>query len=277
MRVLFSCFLVVLPNLSAWASCEAQSVKLGDAEFSVEVLRYQAAESRRHVVVIPPTGGTNMLDRSWGKRLCEAGLSAHILEHWTQDDEYALDLGIHQRFYQRTQRAIGLLLNDLPASDFVGILGTSIGGIHAAMAMGLHPRLGAAFVITAGARMHTMIAESDQQVMVEAWEKRREMFNISDKTEYARRLDGHIKYDAEKLPRHFAGKPLGMVVARGDTVVPRANQEVLRQLWRPETVIEWRFNHFLTIVWSWWWDRNRVINFFTQASAHVRAVSGHGN
>jgi hypothetical protein len=250
--------------------CAVTPRAIAGAEIVVKLSHYAHPASGRHVLILPPTGGANALDRSWARNLCAAGFNAYILEHWTGDDEFALDFGIHQRFYARTQKAIGLVLSELNSPEFVGLLGTSIGGIHAGMAMGLYPQIDAAFVIAAGADMPSMIANSDQEIMVRAWEERKKLFNLPDKAAYIKALDEHIQYDALKLPRNFEGKSLGMMIAKNDSTVPYENQAKLRELWRPGTLVNYSLNHFWAIVWSWFWDRDTVVDFFTKsASPHA--------
>lgn len=261
--------LFVLTAFNAFAECEPVVQTLNEKDFQVHLLNHTPTKSNRHIIIVPPTGGTNVIDRNWGKKFCKAGFNAHILEHWTDDDEYNLDLGIHQRFYARTQRAIKVLLESIPANAFVGIMGTSIGGIHTAMAMGLQDRLNAAFVITAGCDMPSIIAHSDQEVMVTAWNKRKEMFKIPNKDIYENLLRKVILFEPMQLPRKFVGKDLGMIIATSDTTVPTSNQLKLKNLWQPKTVINYSFNHFWAIVLSWIWDSNSVIEFFqNSASAH---------
>lgn len=269
MKLLFLSLTLLITTFShsgVASNCQPEPQTLTDGDFQVHLLNFNPGQNQRHILIIPPTGGTNFLDRNWGKSFCKAGFAAHILEHWTDDDEYKLDLGIHQRFYSRTQRAIGIFLKEIPANNFIGIMGTSIGGVHTAMAMGLHERLNAAFVITGGADMPTMIANSDQEMMVAAWNKRKELLKIPDKATYIKLLKDNIQYEPLILPRKFEGKNLGMILASSDTTVPFANQMKLREYWKPKMIINYSFNHFWTIVLSWFWDSNAVIKFFEESA-----------
>lgn len=264
---------ILIPlSISAFASenCAQTPVSLGENDFKVQLSSYLLASSSKHVLIIPPTGGANFLDRNWAKNFCAAGFNAHIVEHWTDDAELAYDLGIHQRFYSRTQKAIGIVLDHIKEAKYIGMMGTSIGGIHTAMAMGIHDRINAAFVITAGADMPAMIANSDQGLMVNAWNKRKELYKIPNKETYINLLREKIEYEPLKLPRKFEGKDLGMIVATSDTTVPYANQLKLKDHWKPKTVIEYSNNHFWGIVLSWLWDSGKVISFFEESAAKKR-------
>ncbi len=257
--------LLSIPAL-ARVNCMQTPVTLGENDFKVQLSSYIVAASKKHVLIIPPTGGANFIDRNWAKNFCAKGFNAHIVEHWTLDAEAAIDLGLHQRFYSRTQKAIGIVLEHLKDASFIGMMGTSIGGIHTAMAMGIHDRIDAAFVITAGADMPAMIANSDQVAMVNVWNKRKDAFNIPDKKTYIELLREKIEYEPLKLPRKFEGKDLGMIVATSDTTVPYDNQLKLKNHWKPKTLIEYSNNHFWGIVFSWLWDSGKVIEFFQQSA-----------
>ena len=261
--------LIALISLSSFAAqaTSQKSLSLGSEDFKVEVTSYLVSSSKKHVIIMPPTGGSNVLDRSWARNLHAEGFNAHIVERWTLFDEFSLDLGLHQRLYGRSQKAIGLVLDHLQGAEYIGMLGTSIGGIFTAMAMGIHDRIDAAFVITAGANMGVMIANSDQEAMVDLWEKRRTQMNLPDKKTYSELLRAKIEYDPLQLPRKFEGKDLGMIIATQDTTVPTENQRSLKEFWKPKTVIELSNNHFWAIVKSWLFDSAKVVEFFKESAA----------
>lgn len=272
MKKLFSPLLALL-SLSSFASddCSQRPVSLGGEDFKVEVTSYLLSSSRKHILILPPTGGSNVLDRSWARNFCANGFNAHIIERWTLLDEFSTDLGLHQRLYGRSQKAIGLVLDHLEGAEYVGVLGTSIGGIFTAMAMGIHDRIDAAFVITAGADMAVLIANSDQEAMTDLWEKRRSQFSIPDKKTYIDLLKSKIEYDPLQLPRKFDGKDLGMIIATEDTTVPTENQVSLQEFWKPKTIINLQNNHFWAIVKSWLWDSGKVVDFFKTSAAKKKS------
>jgi hypothetical protein len=91
----------------------------------VNVSTYKAKKTALgSILILPPTGGSNVIDRLYAKTLRSAGFDVYILKHWTGDDEYSLELEIHQRLYEKAQKAIGKVLSDIE-TPFIGILGTS--------------------------------------------------------------------------------------------------------------------------------------------------------
>jgi dienelactone hydrolase len=246
--------------------CKSETVRFTEADFQVQSLRYRAERpGLKTLLLIPPTGGTNFIDRGYAEKFCENGFDVYILDHWTGDNEYNLDLEIHQRFYARVQRGIGLILANV-SSSFIGILGTSVGGIHTAVAMGLHDRLDAAFVIVGGAPLAEIIVNSDQDVLVEAKKKRYQVFHFSNDQEYIDSLDRAFALDPLKLPRRFVGKPLGMVISSNDLTVPTKNQRDLEKFWQPQITYVRSTSHTSTVVRTWLFDKDKIIDFFQNAA-----------
>jgi len=274
MKKLLSPILALL-SLSALASndCTQKPESLGGEDFKVEITSYLLPSSRKHILILPPTGGSNVLDRSWARKFCASGFNAHIIERWTLLDEFSTDLELHQRLYGRSQKAIGLVLDHLEGPEYVGVFGTSIGGIFTAMAMGIHDRIDAAFVITAGADMAALIANSDQEAMTDLWEKRKSQFGIPDKKTYIDLLKPKIEYDPLQLPRKFDGKDLGMIIATEDTTVPTQNQISLQEFWKPKITIKLHSNHFWAIVKSSLWNSGKVVTFFKESSEKKRPIT----
>lgn len=266
MRAAFVLALALGAAPAAARSCERREARVDEKGFTVRVLRYgQETPAERAVLVMPPTGGTNVIDRSYARRLCKAGFDVSILEGWTGDDEYALDLGVHQRFYERAQRAIAAVLAASPAR-FHGLLGTSVGGIHAAVAASAHERLHAVFVVTAGAPISRVIVDSDQQAMRDAKRLRRERLGFKDDEEYRKALDARIRLDPFKLPPRYKGKRLGMAVSPADTTVPYSTQKALQELWSPARVIVVGGGHMGSIVRTWLFHSDEIEEFFRSAS-----------
>lgn len=261
----FASFLV--KDIVGSVACQSQEQVLHDGDFSVRVTTYFRGTGRGDAILImPPTGGENSIDRSYGRHFCAAGFDVYILKGWTGDDEYNLDFGIHQRLYERSQRAVSRVLKEVPEGNFVGVLGTSLGAVYTAIAMGIQERLKAAFVIVGGAPISSLIAFSDQQAMLDAKQKRITTFGAMTDVEYAAKLSSAIKWEPLRLPRLFEGKKLGMVIAENDTTVPGPYQKNLEKFWNPETVFRFEDNHFWSIVKTWLLHRGEVVRFFTESA-----------
>ncbi len=54
-------------------------------------------------------------------------------------------------------------------------------------------------------------------------------------------------------------------VGEKDEVVPTVNQKRLQELWKPETVIRFKQDHFLSIVYTWLFKSSKITKFFSRA------------
>ena len=254
-------------------SCSIQDVSLTDSAngipFFVQLTFYSnSVPSQKSILILPPTGGVTVLDRSYARNFCEAGFDVYLLQHWTDDAEKSDDLQFHQRFYSRVQRALDITLRQVK-SVFIGLLGTSVGGIQAAQAASLQDRLNAVFVIAAGAPIPLITVDSDQKAMQDLKDRRFVQFHFHNREEYLKALDPEIPMDPFKLPPKFKNKDLGMVIAEEDTTVPTAQQKSLQELWKPRTVITFSNGHVGAIVKTWLFKRKEILEFFQQSSAKM--------
>lgn len=254
--------LVVIFTGQIWADCSGTDLSFTEQDFSVETLHYRPENTRSIVLIIPPTGGTNIIDRSYAKGLCKEGIDTYILSHWTGDDEYNLELSIHTRFYARAYKAIGIVLKNLPKGKEIGLIGTSVGGLHGSIAASRYPEITRAFIITGGAHIPSIIANSNQEAMEDAWEKRRKLFSFKSRSEYITALENVIELEPLNRLAIPSKKKFGMVISTTDKTVPTINQERLKALWKPETVIYNEYDHFWTIVTTWLFDAQKIYDFF---------------
>jgi len=108
----------------------------------VKLKIYEAPGAKKTVLILPPTGGENLLDRGHANTLCYEGIRAVILQSWDYDTETTLDLGMHDRGALRSLAAIRHSLDYLgkDGPQAFGILGTSVGALSSALALGFEPR-----------------------------------------------------------------------------------------------------------------------------------------
>lgn len=242
--------------------CFFEQKKMGREDFFLEARFYPRADSLKSVIILPPTGGTNLIDRSYARLLCAEGYNVYILDKWTGYDEYALDLDIHRRYYARTQRAVETIVGEIPATHSIGILGTSVGALHAAIAAGKIERIGHALFITGGTDITGLIVDSDQAVMKDAREKRNKMFGFRTRDDYYNELRKHIELDPLFYEEELRKKKISMVVADNDTTVPGIYQRLLQKITGSKRVLEMNDNHFWAIMKTWLFHKDFVVKSF---------------
>jgi hypothetical protein len=136
----------------------------------VQVKHYLPADGARldqspSVLVLPPTGGENILDRGYANEICQQGLHALLVQSWENDTFVELDPAMHDRGALRALSAIRHVVEylDVNRAPNIGILGTSVGAISATFAMGVEKRITAGALSVGGVGMSDIIAVSTEK------------------------------------------------------------------------------------------------------------------
>lgn len=241
---------------------EVKELRFGPPDFQVEVTKHtMTSGSAKTLIILPPTGGSNYLDRSYAKSFLKTGYDVIIIERWTGMLEEATDLELHQRLYTRAQQAIKIVLVEIKTS-YIGLLGTSVGALHAAVAAGSQDQIDAIFIIAGGAPITQVIVHSDHKDMVKLKKSRKQRYGFANDTEYLQALDKAFHLEPLKLDLKLNSKALGVAIAENDTTVPTAEQMKLIEFWKPGTVIRYDNNHFWGIVKTWLFEDDAIIEFF---------------
>lgn len=252
-------------HLDTSENCKPQTHTYHDQSFQVQTLSYQP-ESPFHktILIIPPTGGTNIIDRSYASQFCKSGFQVHILSSWTGDTESVIDFEIHQRFYTQAQKAISTVLDQL-STPFIGLMGTSVGGLHASIAASTQDRIHAIFAITAGTPIAEVVVYSQQKAMIDLNKRRKEKFQTKSDQEQIQRISQVFHLEPQFSGSLHLKKDLGLSIALQDTIVPIEQQEKLQLYWNPETVIEIKNDHFWGILKTWLFHSDKILSFFNKS------------
>ncbi len=249
--------------------CLASDQTYGSNEFVANVTSYRGeSSSAKSLVLMPPTGGTNYIDRSYARQFCSAGYDVYVMNSWTADTGKSTDLEIHQGFYSRMLIAVELVTSEIK-SPFIGILGTSLGGLYSAVASSRLNRLNAVFTIVAGAPIMEVVVKSDQQAMRNLSLSRSRKYGYSNDEEYLSGLSKTFALEPMAQGIRHEKQDFGMVVAENDTTVPTAMQYRLRDFWKPRKVIILSSTHFWAIVKTWFFYDDDIISFFDESANQV--------
>jgi hypothetical protein len=259
---------VLLPSL--FSSCasfggrsfEIKKIKLGASDFQVEVSKYSdEVAAGKSILIMPPTGGSTFLDRRFAKKFAGAGYDVYIVENWTGLNEKSTDLELHQRLYTRAQKAISLVLNEVK-STYIGMIGTSVGALHAEVASGKQERINSIFTIVGGAPITEIIINSDQQAMKDLKIERYKRYGFKNDIEYLTALQNAFTLEPMKLGDLYKKKTYGMVVATEDETVPTETQMKLFDFWKPTYVTKYKSSHFWAIVKAGFFQADEIFKFF---------------
>ncbi len=262
-------FTIALSGCASFFSdrkCVTADQTYGSNEFVANVTTYRAeSPSAKSLVLMPPTGGTNYIDRSYARQFCSAGYDVYVMNSWTEDTGKSADLEIHQGFYSRMLIAVELVTSEIK-SPFIGILGTSLGGLYSAVASSRLKRLNAVFTIVAGAPVMEVVVKSDQQAMRNLSLSRSRKYGFSNDEEYLSGLSKTFALEPMAQGNRLEKQDFGMVVAENDTTVPTAMQYRLRDFWKPRKLISLSSTHFWAIVKTWFFYDDEIISFFDESA-----------
>ena len=210
---------------------------------------------------MPPTGGITRLERSYAANFCRRGHEVILVDSWRGKFEQSLDLSVHQRLLKRAQDAIQTVITEYNFKE-AGILGTSVGGIHAATALMKFSEIKKALLIVAGAPVADVIAESEQSDLAAVRTERMKKFGFKNVSEYKLALREAIDEEPLSYIDGLKDKQVAMVVAEKDKVVATKYQRQLVEALDPDWVLEYPNGHVLTIGRFWWFQTDRVLDFF---------------
>lgn len=261
--------LIPIPFLGACSSGPAiERERTAMDGFTVEYLEYPAAQEAVRpltVILLPPTGGINTIDRSYAKAFARRGAKVLVMTAWSGQFEQSVDLGIHQRLHEYGVRGVQLLLETIPKDHSISVLGTSLGGLFASIAAYRFDSIDRVLVIGAGAPIPQLIADSEQAPLVELRAKREDKFGFRSRAEYKMAIEKNFSIDPLSHKRPEA-KELGMVVLLEDETVGTTYQLKLKEFWQPKFVVERQNSHFWGIVNTWLHNFDEVVEFVLKGS-----------
>ena len=246
--------------------CHEEHIYLQADDFNVTELAFVPQQSsNRTIIILPPAGGMSIFDKFYARIFCHAHYNVFILEHWSGDDEKSLDLQLEQRLLERSQQAISLAIKKASPTNYIGILGTSLGGIYGSLASCLFKEVDAVFSILGGGSLPSIMADSALPEVKEIRKSRFKKFGFKNRQEYIDALDRQIHLDAFKIGTGFENKKLGMVISTKDRIVPTKNQRLLKKMWKPTTIFYFHFSHTTSAILTALFRARSILNFFNDA------------
>jgi hypothetical protein len=191
----------------------------------------------KKILIMPPTGGANVADRSLAQTLCRGGLDVVIFD-FQQTPGDVNDFGTHDRLSLRALNSLNAYL-EASESKYV-VVGSSLGGIYASMAFGakfkvqgnLFPgfqKIQGAVLTVAGGSVAEILTTSNLSSATKQREVRMKSHEIKSLSEYQEKLSSFILWDSLELAEPKASDKILFFVSSKDVSVPTKTQE---QLWR---------------------------------------------
>lgn len=232
---------------------------------TIEVKEYlpyfKVSHKIQAVVIIPPTGGENFLDRGLAKYLSRQGLRVVIAQKWDRDNEplTQYDLKRHDRLHERAVRALQKIIDWMGCSH-VAVVGASLGGIYGSMLAGLDPRVERAVIVAAGGSLADVVAYGDQELLNNLRSLRFKNFKYTSPTQYAQALHTAIEWDTSRFARPEHASRISFVISDKDRTVPASTQWTLYKAWgSPERLKVIKNDHVLSIVRTYQFNRAWIL------------------
>lgn len=216
------------------------------------------------ILLLPPTGGENVLDNTYANHFCFRGFRVVLLVSWDHQLESSVDPKMHDRGAIRAAAAIRHTMEFInpKRNTQVGIMGTSVGAISSALGFVLDQRIAAGFFIVGGVGMSEIIGESTEKNLTVLRDQRLKQYNLKNVDEYREFLADKITIDPIDFAQDVNGRPVGFIMANQDITVPTKNQQLFVDNFRPKTLIQKDGDHFKVILKSAATLKEEITDFF---------------
>ncbi|HEY8279700.1 MAG TPA: hypothetical protein VIH99_08755 [Bdellovibrionota bacterium] len=222
-------------------------------------------EATHTVLLMPPTGGENFMDRGYADTMCGKDFRVAILQRWDFDTQRDLDLGTFDRAALRTLAAAEHLLEYLRPTKPVGILGTSLGALGASFIMSFDPRVQAGVLIVGGDNLDEIIAHSDESGVAQLRQKQMEKNGFRSVDEYQQAMKSAIRLHPSTFAGYSGPKNVKMYMGMADTTVPTKNQIDLQRALGNPSVVKFDGSHGATIFNTYMFEVDGVVSFLQQS------------
>ncbi len=235
----------------------------------IKVMLYQGRDrknTQRAVILLPPTGGVNILDKGYANEICTSGITVALIAGWDHQNDVSLDIEMHNRGAFRALAATRHVVEYLDQNNFnsIGILGTSIGAITSSLVLGYEPRVSTAALIVGSARFADVIAETSEQGAAKLRNERMKHYGYQNLEDYRAAIRNVIRVEPNDFIDEARHKNSLLITGDADITVPTSYQMELVSDLKPQKHISLRGNHFQAIKSSFFWHRTEIVNFFKQ-------------
>lgn len=242
----------------------SDALYLNEDSFEITIHAYKSKNpTEKQNIILPPIGGTTVLEDKYARKICARGMSSYVLVNWTGDYEESIsDLTVHNRAVEKALHAIEVFLEKNPYPTT--LLGTSLGGIYVGVAVGKFDLIKKAAIITSGTNLAGILAYGMLPETIEQRKTRMDYFGFTQ-DEYYEALDEVITLRAENYSENLRDKKLLHLRTRNDEVIDIDYQNQLIDLFTRSNVYiyDLRFRHRNSIIWAYARRSNRIANFLS--------------
>lgn len=228
------------------------------------------------VIMIPPVGGVNLLDKRTAGTLCDSKIAGIIVANDFANIQYQADKALlppedHQKTFHRIGAAVkGIMkmISDDKNLDYdrVGMFGVSLGGILGSFVMATQPDIAAGYFVVAGGDVPQILATSKQDEVSKIRARRMREQGFKNSAEYEEFLREYITFDPADLGITMPRDTINMMISRQDTRVPTENQFLLHKAFNEPEATYSSKEHLMAIFGFLFpgAGRKRIARFFTE-------------
>tara|TARA_B100001248_G_scaffold241870_1_gene208920 strand:+ start:30845 stop:31879 length:1035 start_codon:yes stop_codon:yes gene_type:complete len=217
------------------------------------------------IVIFPPIGGVNYVDRSYAKYFAAKGYIAVISQLEESIDGLNTipeTTGVFARSVIRNRILLDYLWSH-PNVDKqrIGVFGNSLGGIRAALFYGIDTRVKSAAIVVGSGNMPGTIAYSNQEIVVRLRNRMMASHNIKTPEELEHRLREEYLIDPTNFSRMVNPRDFYMVIGKRDNKVPTFYQKELFKKFGMPYSYSLPLNHIYSIFVAFF-GKYRIGHFF---------------
>ncbi len=228
----------------------------------VHVFRPDNPGKDRPVILLPPTGGMNFLDRQMGKYFCSRNVTFYILAKFDGFADKDFDLTRHDRQIRGNTAALKELIQWI--HEPVNLMGASLGALYAAAAMGADPQIGKVVLTVGGTDLAGILTESELASVTVQKTNRKKLYHLSSDEEYLQLMRKSIHFDPGIfLSEEKASERYLLYISNADTDVPTKFQNQLAAQLPKAKKLYFETGHIWTVVRTYLFHREEIFNFLT--------------
>ena len=230
----------------------------------VHVFRPDNPGKDRPVILLPPTGGMNFLDRQMGKYFCSRNVTFYILAKFDGFADKDFDLTRHDRQIRGNTAALKELIHWI--HEPVNLMGASLGALYAAAAMGADPQIGKVVLTVGGTDLAGILTESELGSVTIQKTNRDKIYHLSSDEEYLQLMRKSIRFDPGIfLSEEKASERFLLYISNTDTDVPTKFQKQLAAQLPKAKKLYFETGHIWTVVRTYLFHREEIFNFLNDS------------
>ncbi len=230
----------------------------------VHIFRPDHPSKNRPVILLPPTGGMNFLDRQMGKYFCSRNVTFYILAKFDGFADKDYDLTRHDRQIRGNTAALKELIQWI--HEPVHLMGASLGALYAAAAIGADSQIGKVVLTVGGIDLAGILTESDLASVTIQKTNRKKNYHLSSDEEYLQLMRNSIHYDPGIfLSEERNSERYLLFISNVDTDVPSKFQKQMAAQLPKAKKLYFETGHIWTVIRTYLFKRDEIFNFLTDS------------